>query len=150
MKPSRHIAVSFSLGLALWFFTKSFPAAILCFISGIFMDLDHIIEYLIQYGLKDFTLRNVYNVSINTPKRHLEQRFKKLYLVFHSWEIAILLIFLAAYTKNIYVFAFAAGYFIHLVMDYLGNELYCPSYFIIYRAMKKFDTDKLIEEDRGG
>ena len=140
MKPSRHIAVSFSLGVILLFFTKSIPSGIICFLSGILVDIDHIIEYIIHYGLKSISVDRVYHVCESCA-------FSKFYLVFHSIEIAIVAWLLTFFTFNIYVLAFALGYSSHILLDVIGNEFYPQGYFILWRVNKKFEAQKLFKEN---
>lgn len=140
MKPSIHVAVSFSVGVALWFFTKSVYAALLCFLSGIFVDFDHIVEFIIHFGRKDFNFRKIYQVCE-------EMLFDRLYLIFHSAEIAILFWAAALYTKNIYLLSIAVGYSSHLLLDFIGNPIHAFSYFIIRRFIRGFETDRLMKKN---
>ena len=148
MKPSRHLAVSFSLAAAVWYLTKSLPAGILCLIFGIMIDIDHIIEYIIHYGWKGFTFEKFFQTCEQTQRQEGERRFKKAYLIFHVGEIAILLWAISIYTKNIYILAVALGYSVHLLMDYIGNRLCLGSCFITGRIVKKFDSEKLFRNSK--
>ena len=147
MKPSKHVIASVALGAGLGFFTKSLYAGMLTAISGIFVDSDHFIEYVIHYGWKNLTYKNVYEASVQTGKREGDMRFKKIYLVFHTGEIAILFWIAAIYTGNIYFLAVAMGYTLHLVLDSTGNPIHPFSHFIIWRAIKGFNTDKLFKKE---
>ncbi len=142
----------------MWLFTKSLYAGILCFISGFFIDIDHIIEYVIQYGWKDFSFKRFFQVceqTCNPPHQNLwcegkqegKDRFRKMHLVFHIGELAILLWIVSIYTKNIYLFAIAIGYSIHLIMDCIGNSAHPYYIFVTFRAIKDFDTEKLIRRE---
>ncbi|MFC1576691.1 hypothetical protein ACFL3J_03360 [Candidatus Omnitrophota bacterium] len=144
MTPSRHIIASLALGAIFWFFAKSFYAGLLCFASGVFSDADHFIEYMIHFGWKGLSYKNVYYVSQQTQKRVGNKRFNKLYIVFHIGEIAILLWVLVIWTRNIYLLAIATGYTVHLIIDTLGNRGYPRCYFLLGRFISGFDTDKLL------
>lgn len=143
MKSSIHAITSLSIGALLWFFTKSLYAGILCFISGFFTDLDHIIEYVIHYGWKDFTLKRFFLVCEQTCKQEGDERFPKIYLIFHAVELAVLLWIISIFTKNIYLIAITIGHSVHLILDYISGILYPCSHFIIYRAIKGFNVEKL-------
>jgi hypothetical protein len=149
MKPSRHIIISFSLSLALWLFLKSLSAAVVCFIAGVFIDVDHLLEYLINFGWKGFSLQNCYRECGHSTARNGSFRFKKLYLIFHSIEFAAIFWLLAFLTKNIYIFAFALGYFAHLFADIVGNREFVQPcfYFISWRASHKFRTVKMMTKE---
>jgi len=145
MKPSRHIIASVCVGGAITFFTKSIYAGIICFASGVLVDFDHIIEYVIHHRWKNLSLKNVYHMSERTCAGDNNRGFKKLYLLFHSGEIAILLWILTVCTRNIYVLAVAAGYSLHILLDCMGNPMQNIGYFMFWRAMNKFDTEKLFK-----
>jgi len=148
MKPLSHIAVSLSLGLGVWFLTKSFFAGVICFFSGFLLDVDHIIEYIIHFGYKDFSLRKCYEVCDQPIRRDGKYQFKRLYIIFHSAEIALLLWIITAYTKNAYIFASALGYSTHLILDRIGNPYHPYFYFILWRALRNFETDKCFHKKR--
>ena len=149
MRPSRHIIISFPLSLAVWIFLKSLSAATVCFIAGVFIDVDHLIEYLINFGWRGFSLQNCYReCDYNTVRKGLF-RFKKLHLIFHGFEFAAIFWLLAFYTRDIYVFAFAIGYFSHLILDAAGNLAFVQPYFyfISWRAGYKFRSIKLMNKE---
>jgi len=140
--------VSLSMGASVCFFAKSLYAGLICFLSGFLLDIDHIIEYIVHYGPRDLTIKNVYLACAQTHEQEGEYQFRKLYLIFHSTEIAIVLWVLALYTKNVYLFVSALGYSTHLILDYMGNiSIFRPqSYFVIWRAINKFQTNKLLRK----
>lgn len=142
MKPSRHVIVSAVLGAGIWFYTKSIYASIICFISGILVDLDHVFEYGIHFGLKDFSVKKLYEKSRETDKHKGERGYEKLYLIFHSSEVAIFLWIAAICTENILLLALALGYSSHIVLDSFWNTINPLSYFILHRAKHKFNTRK--------
>ncbi len=148
MKPSRHVIASAFAGGLLAFFTKSVYAGILCLASGVLVDFDHVIEYIIHHRWKNLSLGNIYHVSEQTNYRNSAEGFKKLYLLFHSAEIAILLLIAAVYTKNIYILAIATGYSLHIILDCIGNPMQNIAYFILWRATKGFETDKLFDDGK--
>ena len=146
MSPSKHVISSFVFGFIFWFFTKSIYAGLLCWASGVLIDLDHIVEYIIHFGKGGLTYEELYKISEQTGKREGERIFKKLYLVFHVAEIAILFWLIAIYTKNIYFYAVALGHTLHLIMDYIANPVYPFSYFMFWRIIHKFEIDKIIRK----
>ena len=148
MKPSRHAIVSFSVGLILWVFTKSIYAGILCFLSGILVDFDHVIEYIVHHGVKTITIKRVYQASTQTGEGIGELRFKNLYLIFHAHEIALLFIIITIFTRNIYILAITIGYLTHLIMDCIANPVSIRAYSIIWRAVNKFDTEIMYKKKK--
>lgn len=107
------------------------------FVSGIFIDLDHVIDH---YKNNGFTLKpgDVYGAC-------LDMKFKTLYLALHSYEIVILL-WIAIYCLSLSNAwkAAAIGMTQHLILDNLTNPMHKLGYFFTYRAMKKFRKDLLI------
>lgn len=150
MKPAQHVIASVSIGVIVWFFTKSIYAALLYFASGLFLDSDHIIEYIIHHGWEKISFKKVYRASIETGRQEGSYRFKRLYLVFHAGEIALILWGIAIYLKNVYFLAITLGYSSHLIMDCIGNPLYPQAYSILWRAMNKFNTDKFVRRQKDG
>ena len=148
MDPVNHVIVSATVGGIFWFFTKNLAGAILVFMPGVFVDIDHIIEYFLHYGFKKFSLGNIYRTCLRTHRGDDGQRFHKLYLVFHSWEIVIFLGLVTAASRNIYILAFTLGCFTHMLMDSIGNRFYPSSYFFTQRVLKGFDTDKLFKRNK--
>ncbi len=143
MKPSRHIIAGFSVGLAFTIFTKNLHAGLICFISSVFLDVDHIIDFIIHHGIKSFTIRRVYRACEQTQNRAGQYKYKRLYLFLHVYEIAILLWIVLIYIKNVYLLAFSIGYSLHLIMDAYANQLHPYAYFMAWRILRKFDPNKL-------
>ena len=143
MLPSRHIIVSLSLGGGVAVFTQSLFAGLLCLFSGVLIDADHIVDYLINWGLKDFNFRNIYRTFIEIFNQGEKGRIKKVYLIFHMAEIAILLWISVMFTKNIYLLSIALGYTVHLVMDSMTRWLRPQAYFISFRMKNGFESDRL-------
>ena len=148
MKPSIHFVTSFSIGVVIWFFTKSVYAGLVCLASGILVDFDHLIEFGIQHGWKNLTFKNVYETSLRTGTEEEGPRFTTLYLIFHTVEVALLFWVAAICTKNIYLFAIATGYSSHLILDSVGNPFYPSAYFMVWRFIKKFNIEKLFKNGK--
>ncbi|MDP2913576.1 MAG: hypothetical protein Q8N91_06180 [Candidatus Omnitrophota bacterium] len=113
------------------------------FIAGIFIDLDHIIDHYINNG---FTLNPnaVYDACIDI-------KFKTLYLVFHSYEIVILLwIAIYCFSLSNAWKALAIGITQHVIFDNLTNPMRKLGYFFTYRALKRFRKDLLIRNTSKG
>lgn len=145
MLPSRHIIVSLPLGVTVGFFTQSILAGILCFLTGVLIDVDHFIEYAIHYGLKNFNFKEFYQTCRKMARRIEEGGVEKLYLVFHAIEIAILLWLSFIFTKNIYLLAIALGYTGHIILDVAANEAKPHAYLISWRMKNGFRTAGFIK-----
>lgn len=111
--------------------------AFISFVSGILIDLDHIIDY---YKNNGFTLNPgvVYDAC-------LDIKFDTLYIIFHSYEIVIVLwIAIACLSLSNAWKAAAIGITQHVIFDNLTNPMRKMGYFFTYRAMKGFRKDLLI------
>jgi len=140
MKTRTHIIASVSLGAAFYLFTRSFTASLLCVVSGILIDSDHIIEFVIHFGFRDFSVRRLYQECEKTNDK--TGGFPKLFLLFHSGEAVLLLWAGYLFTQNTHILAVALGYSLHLIMDAAGNIIQPMSYFIILRALKRFNINR--------
>lgn len=123
-----------------WIHFRSFGCAALSFLTGVLIDLDHLFDYFTTYR---FTLsfRRIYCACSRA-------RFKRLYLLVHSYEIVILL------WIAIYVFslsnawkAVAIGMTQHLVFDQLTNPLKRYGYFLTYRVLHGFRKEMIVRID---
>ena len=116
MLPSRHIIASLSLGAVVGSLTDSFLAGVLCFLAGVLIDIDHLFEYVIHFGLRGFNIREFYWTCRRLARPKQDGGVKKMYLIFHAGEIAILLWLAALVSKNIYILSIALGYTLHLIL----------------------------------
>ena len=135
MKPSYHVTSSTILSGVLYLMTKSWGMAVACFLSGILIDLDHVLDYMIIYGWRTFTIRRFFYVFYHV-------RFKQIYLFFHAWEWLIILLGAAWMTGwNPWLVGLFAGIGLHMILDYFHNGGYIWSYSLILRWKNKFDFE---------
>lgn len=118
MRATGHIAVSVGVGLGFWLATKSAGAAAISFVVGVFIDSDHILDYFRWFvlGKKD-----------------------TFHVLFHSWELVIPLV-LASFLSgwNVLLVAATVAFVVHMGIDQTFNPVKPFSYFITYRAIKRF------------
>lgn len=142
---SIHVIFSVLVGFAVWKIWKkplwSFASAIA---SGVFVDLDHLIDYFIAFGMDfrmDYFLRSYQFLKTD-----------KIYVILHGWEYVIILfaalLFLKSQKAKTAVAALALGLFFHLGVDTLLNQVPARSYFLLYRVKHKFDIEKLLSWER--
>ncbi|RJQ22392.1 MAG: hypothetical protein C4560_02385 [Nitrospiraceae bacterium] len=114
--------------------SKSWELSLGCFLSGILIDMDHIIDYIREYGFP-FRIKSFFNVC-NTS------RFNKLVLIFHGWEWVILIGLLAWYSEwPAWLVSIATGFSLHLALDTFSNARTFRSYFFLWRLKMNFDHD---------
>lgn len=125
-------------------FTQSLFAGLLCFISGVLVDIDHLIDHVANNGLKGFNFKDIYWTGIILPTQREKSKIKKLYLIFHIGEVAILFWASFAFFRNIYLLSISLGYTGHLILDCLPGIMKPQAYFISYRIKNSFRTDRLL------
>lgn len=140
MRPLAHITASMVIATVLVCVTKSAAVAGAAFLSGFLIDCDHLLEYLREYGVRG-NAQEFFRVFHET-------RFKKLILVFHAWELVVVLLLIAAGTSwNRVVLGVAIGVFHHLVLDQLYNGFTPGGYFFVYRVVKKFSMREILFDE---
>jgi len=105
--------------------------ALSCFLSGIFIDIDHIYDYLREHGftfkVKDFI------------HEFCSGNFNRITLFFHSWELLFLIAIIAWFTKwNPTITGVLIGFGHHLVLDTFYNGNTARAYFFIWRWKRDF------------
>ncbi|MCK4463057.1 MAG: hypothetical protein KAU58_01965 [Candidatus Omnitrophica bacterium] len=138
MKPPFHVAASAAIGFLVYLYFKSASCAIISFLAGVLMDVDHIFDFHLNHGIKKHRLffRTMYAHDL-----------KKLILVFHSYELLILLwLGIILFSLNKYWISFTIGFTQHMLFDRLTNPINFGGYFLLYRVYHKFDTEKIVKK----
>ncbi|MFQ3676050.1 MAG: hypothetical protein SNJ64_05860 [Endomicrobiia bacterium] len=108
MKLHLHIISSTIISSFIYFITKSFILSITTFLSGIFIDLDHFIDYFYNEGKIKIDIKDFFYKCENF-------QLKKAIFLLHSYEIMVLLLVLNfLYPENKFVVGFSIGYWLHL------------------------------------
>lgn len=146
MKLPVHIISSTIISLLLFNVTKSFILLIVTFLSGIFIDLDHFIDYFYTEGKIKIDIKDFFYKCDNF-------QLKKAFLFLHSYEMIVLLMILTfLYPGNNFILGFTIGYISHLLLDIIynfslnilkGKDKFLL-YFLTYRILKKFEFKKYI------
>ena len=140
MKPTSHALVSGGVSAGFYFLTQSWPATLVCFLSGIFIDLDHHLDYILARKRIPWRYKDLWEFCSNKGQG-------KVYLIFHSYELLALLWFSLFYFQlGVGWWGLAIGVTIHIVFDELVNPLKPLGYFFFYRLQHGFDRKKLATE----
>lgn len=140
MRIRQHITTSALLSAVLFYFIKSPPMAIGAFASGILIDLDHVLDCYLNYGLK-FNLFKTNEVCEFA-------RLKKVTWVFHSYEFVLIFsLWMFLFKKWGIWYGITAGVFLHMLLDQFYNYVYSNSYFFLKRALVRFNVDKIVDID---
>jgi len=140
VRPIAHVVTSGIISAFVWIGFKSFGCAAASFMTGVLIDLDHLIDF---YAGHRFTLsiKRIYCACLRI-------RFKKLYLLLHSYELVIIL-WIAIYAfslSNIWK-AVAIGMTQHIILDQITNPINTFGYFMTYRILKGFSKELILQKD---
>jgi len=138
--PVSHAIASTATSLIIYWHFRSLPCALISWITGFFLDIDHVVDY---YANHDFTLsyKDIYRASVET-------NYKKIYLVLHSDEL-VLAVWgcIVIFSPGIFWTSAAIGFTQHMLFDHITNPVKQPlGYFLLYRIRKHFDTDSLVNK----
>ncbi|MBF0456631.1 MAG: hypothetical protein HQK99_01900 [Nitrospirae bacterium] len=134
-----HTYTSAALGGVIYAVTGSLQAGASALIAGVFIDIDHLFDFLMFSGER-LTLHN-FKSWCN------EMKWNRITLIFHSYELFVLLGFIAYYTRSETAAGILCGAALHIMLDQTGNlKKYRLSpwfYFLLYRVINGFKKDKL-------
>lgn len=141
MKPVYHVLVSAGTGFAFGFWLKSFPAGLACCLSGIFIDLDHCLDYYLNRREIPARWEKFWNFFVRA-------QMKKFYLIFHSYELILTLWFIAYMLHlNIVWLGVILGISIHVICDQIFNPFQPFAYFFTYRLKVRFDRNSIYTKE---
>jgi hypothetical protein len=141
LRPTHHLAASAVFSVATFAVTHSVALTAVNFTAGVFIDVDHVPEYLLRFGFK------------KNPLHFLEQELhmtsKKTVLFLHGFDILTLIFGLMCWAGAwAWAWAFYIGAVQHLILDVIYNPIKTPwSFFLSYRIFHKFDTDKIYHRE---
>jgi len=141
MKIFPHTIVSTVSGISIFLITRSILLGIITFLSGIFIDIDHLLDYFfnekkIKLNIKDFFYK-CENLKL-----------KKVTLIFHSYELLILLVLLLLTKYNVIVFGILLGFILHIFFDLIFNCGNLMTYSFIYRVIHKFEFKQIFNNKK--
>jgi hypothetical protein len=139
MKIHIHVSSSAILGGTIYALTHSVHMAVSAFVSGILIDLDHLFDFFVFSGEK-FSIKNFFSWCY-------QARWEKVTLLFHSYELYLILGIIAFLYPNDLLVGFVLGGGSHLILDQIGNRGYgfrFPLfYFLTFRYSVGFQKSKL-------
>jgi uncharacterized membrane protein YjjP (DUF1212 family) len=139
VKPVSHILVSGIISSAFYFYSKSIIASSVCFLSGVIIDIDHILDYYLHYRSFKKGFSHFYNSC-------LALKIDRLHLVLHSYELVLILwVLVFVFRQNLLFLAISVGMSGHLLLDQVGNDLDRLGYFFIFRLLNNFKIQRIIK-----
>ena len=137
MRITNHLIASTVFSSGIYFITKSPVITASSFFVGIFLDLDHLIDYWRQHpgsiDVKHF---------METCEKY---RLKIITLIFHSYELLLIIAVLVFLTKSKFLFGISLGFAQHILLDTIGNDVNpnYSSYFFIHRWRSGFKHSEI-------
>ncbi len=155
MKVSRHLALSAGISVLLYRLTQNRRAAVSSFLAGVFWDLDHVADYVIQYGIP-------WNLGVFF-RRFYKREIPRVVLLLHSWEIVALLVGFTGLRLNSFLkgkdqgksattripwalVGIVVGALSHLLSDQIVNKPRPRAYFFVSRLRRGFMHHKLFSK----
>jgi hypothetical protein len=119
---------------------KSFASALVCFFSGILVDVDHYIDYARDRGL---------NCNLKEFFRYCHSsKYDRLFILFHGYEYFVPLAFILVRSDyNLVLTAVFVGYVQHLLFDQFTNPVKPLAYFITYRLKNRFRKECVLTDE---
>lgn len=143
MKAKAHVYSASIQGGMVYLLSQSMEVAIITFLSGVFVDLDHVLDYFI-FSRDKFTIKKLFS-------RYDDTEWEKVSLIFHSFELYLILAIITYYFSNNILLGLTYGIGLHLLLDQLWNchlrsrfRLFHWFYFLIYRIRVGFHKSKLV------
>ncbi len=137
MSPKVHALASVGGGLLLWQLLHSWQAGLASALAGFFMDLDHLVDYVIA-GQRSLRLQDFLGFY-----RHFNE--KHIWVPFHGWEAVPVLLLLAWWgIWPAWLIGLAFGLAHHLALDQWGNGLHPAAYCLSYRVAVGFKCSKIM------
>jgi len=140
-----HLSGVLVAGFVVWkIWGKSLLSFGIAFVSGLLIDFDHLLDYLLVFG-KNFK----FDYAI---KGYEFLESGKVYVIFHGWEYVLILAGFVFITKSKTVktvlLALSLGLFTHLIIDTVTNGMPPEGYSVIYRAVNNFEAKNIVRQKK--
>jgi len=137
MTPKQHTIASAVTTAVFASFSHSWIANTACFLSGILIDVDHVLDYMLYKKSFPWKYRSLTEFCDSKKQG-------RLYLIFHSYELLLLFIGLGALLgfPLLWLGVFV-GVSVHLILDEIYNPLRPLAYFFIFRLKHDFKREYL-------
>lgn len=132
MRLQHHIALSVTVAGILMGVFHSWEMAVASLLPGIFLDVDHVADFLTQ-SRERFTIPRFFKAAY-------DRKLPKVYLALHGWEWLFIFGVLVWWTgANPWMFGLYVGWAQHMIADQLVNDAHAWSYFFLGRLLHRFD-----------
>ena len=130
MQARFHVAASVIASAATYAVSQSAAMAAVTLLSGILMDADHLLDYVVMTR-PPYSIRRLFDT-------YYQNRHVNVFLLFHSWELLGILAFAAIATRwEPVLTGLLIGMGHHLLLDQIFNYPYLLGYFLTYRIYNR-------------
>ncbi len=130
MQARHHVAASAIAAGATYAATQSPAMAAVALLSGIFVDADHLLDFVLM-NRPPYTLRRMMDT-------YYQGRLTHVFLCLHAWEVVGIVALAAMATNwNPLATGLLIGMGHHLLLDQIFNRPYPLGYFLTYRLYKR-------------
>ncbi len=128
-----HFTATLLIAALFLIYSKDPKVILYCFLGGVLVDLDHLIDYFLYFGFN-------FNLKYFFEGRFLLSR--RIYLFLHGWELVLVLVLLSFLNKSLGLWTFTVSLGVHIFIDNIqrDNKLF---YLFSYRLYHKFNAEKL-------
>jgi hypothetical protein len=136
MRIQYHAAASVTISGILYLLFKSWGLSLSCCLSGIFIDIDHVIDYFREKG---------WTLSIREFFRAFHEcQFERIVLLCHGWEWIVLCGIASWLTDwNPWITGTFLGISQHIVIDAATNSSDVKPYSLLWRWKNNFHFDTI-------
>ena len=135
-----HFIITCFLTALVYISTRSISYAAAVILGGIFIDLDHLIDYFLYFG-------SIFKLEKFVDGDALASGH--VYLFLHSWELAFIILLAGLIIPSGILLALFLGMSAHLTVDSIQRENPYTTYFLIYRISKGFKVDAIMPQHHG-
>ena len=140
MRPTHHVLISGGVTLVFALWVKSTWALAACFLSGIFIDLDHHFDYYLARKKIPLNFKKLVDFCHDDHE-------SKLHLFLHSYELLLLFwLSIIYFSLGAVWVGVAVGFTVHILCDEIANPLGPLSYFLTYRIKHNFNRKMLLKK----
>ncbi len=140
MKLKQHITISLFFSVFLFAISKFWIIFGSSLISGILIDIDHVLDYFMAYGI-NLRVKQFFEVCHSL-------KILRVRLIFHSCELLFLLSISSFFVKwNPWLVGTIVGFTQHIVLDQVFNNSNKWTYFFLWRLKNDFSLKRCFRID---
>ncbi|MBI2438399.1 MAG: hypothetical protein HYV36_06265 [Lentisphaerae bacterium] len=127
------MVASVLISALVWWWLRSWAAAVACLLAGVLIDLDHVFDHLFHHRGR-LNLRRFF-------RAFRIEIMENIFIFLHSWEFALLwlaLLLTLSEARQPVALGLFVGFTTHLALDNLFNRHSRWAYFLLYRLRHGF------------